>query len=166
MPLQYLAGQRLTADALQRAVPDRVVSANDQSVTSSITPVDSEIVITVDDLLKIDLEFRWQSNAGGIRWDWSETSGVSFISRFVGSPGFATSGSANNIADMAWRHGINFGTDIALAHYSTGSVQRGSEVLIVEGSGTLTFRFAQETSSGSATTVMAGAYAVVTRLGS
>jgi hypothetical protein len=166
MPLQYLAGQRLTADQLQRAVPDRVVQENDQSVTSSIAPVASEIVITVDDLTKIDLEFRWQSNAGGIRWDWAETGTVTFISRFIGAPGNATSGSVNNIADMTWRQGINFATDIALAHYTTGSIQRGSEVLTVEGAGTLTFRFAQETSNAAATTVFAGAYAVVTRLGS
>src|SRR3546814_4903818 len=70
MALQFLAGQRLTADALQRAVPDRVEQAADQSVTSSVTPVDSAIAITVDGLLKIDLEVRYTSGGGGLRWIW------------------------------------------------------------------------------------------------
>src|SRR3546814_13823862 len=100
MALQYLAGQRLTADALQRAVPDRVEQAADQSVTSSVTPVDSAIAITVDGLLKIDLEVRYTSGGGGIRWIWDADAGVTFMSRSVGASGSATSGSQTNVADM------------------------------------------------------------------
>src|SRR3546814_1064041 len=92
MALQYLAGQRLTADALQRAVPDRVEQAADQSVTSSVTPVDSAIAITVDGLLKIDLEVRYTSGGGGIRWIWDADAGVTFMSRSVRASGSATSG--------------------------------------------------------------------------
>src|SRR3546814_14439898 len=87
MALQYLAGQRLTADALQRAVPDRVEQAADQSVTSSVTPVDSAIAITVDGLPKIDLEVRYTSGGGGIRWIWDADAGVTFLSRSVGASG-------------------------------------------------------------------------------
>src|SRR3546814_5365619 len=72
MALQYLAGQRLTADTLQRAVPERVEQAADQSVTSSVSPVDSVIAITVDGLLKIDLEVRYTAGGGGIRWHWED----------------------------------------------------------------------------------------------
>src|SRR3546814_18361396 len=93
MALQYLAGQRLTADALQRAVPDRVEQAADQSVTSSVTPVDSAIAITVDGLLKIDLEVRYTSGGGGIRWIWDADAGVTFMRRSVGASGSATTGS-------------------------------------------------------------------------
>src|SRR3546814_13429426 len=100
MALQYLAGQRLTADALQRAVPDRVEQAADQSVTSSVTPVDSAIAITVDGLLKIDLEVRYTSGGGGIRWIWDADAGVTFMSRSVGASGSATSGSQTNVADL------------------------------------------------------------------
>src|SRR3546814_14403371 len=103
MALQYLAGQRLTADALQRAVPDRVEQAADQSVTSSVTPVDSAIAITVDGLLKIDLEVRYTSGGGGIRWIWDADAGVTFMSRSVGASGSATSGSQTNVADKIGR---------------------------------------------------------------
>lgn len=168
MALQYLAGQRLTADALQRAVPDRVVQGSDQSVTSSITPVASEIVITVDGLLKIDLEIRFGTGTtgGGFRWDWSDSGSVTFISRGVGAAGSATSGSPTNVADMYWREPTDFATDIAMAQYSNLATQRGTEKLIVDGSGTLTFRFAQETSVAVATTLFANSYALITRLGS
>src|SRR3546814_2587302 len=108
MALQYLAGQRLTADALQRAIPDRVEQAADQSVTSSVTPLDSAIAITVDGLLKIDLEVRYTSGGGGIRWIWDADAGVTFMSRSVGAPGSATSGSQTNVADMYWRSFSSF----------------------------------------------------------
>jgi hypothetical protein len=167
MALQFLAGQRLTADALQRAVPDRVVQGSNQSVTSSVALADSEIVITVDDLVRIDLEIRWRAEGGGIRWDWAGTGSVSLISRYVGAPGNATSGSPNNIADMFWRDMTNLGDDVALAQFTTSVGLRGAETLVVDGSGTLTFRFAQETSNANATSIAANvSYATVTRLGS
>lgn len=166
--LQYLAGQRLTADALQRAVPDRVVQGSDQTVTSSITPTASEIVITVDGLLLIELEIRFGTGSagGGFRWDWSDSGSVTFVSRAVGTSGSATSGSPTNIADMYWRAPTDFGTDVTSAQFTNLATQRGSEKLVVDGSGTLTFRFAQETSVAVATTLFANSHALITRLGS
>lgn len=166
MALQYLAGQRLTADALQRAVPDRVEQAVDQDVTSSITHVDSSIVIVVDGLLKIDLEIRYTSGGGGIRWNWSESAGVTFAARAAGSSGSATTGSQTNVADMYWRAFSAFNTVVSSNHINTFTTNRGSETLVVDGSGTLTLRWAQETSNAAATTLFANSYALVTRLGS
>src|SRR3546814_9854394 len=70
---------------------------------SSVTPVDSAIAITVDGLLKIDMEVRYTSGGGGIRWIWDADAGVTFMSRSVGASGSATSGSQTNVADMYWR---------------------------------------------------------------
>src|SRR3546814_1942274 len=70
---------------------------------SSVTPVDYAIAITVDGLLKIDLEVRYTSGGGGIRWIWDADDGVTFMSRSVGASGSATSGSQTNVADMYWR---------------------------------------------------------------
>lgn len=166
--LEYFAGQRLTADALQRAVPDRVVQGSDQTVTSSVTPTASEIVITVDGLLLIELDIRFGTGTagGGFRWDWSDSGSVTFISRGVGAPGAATSGSPTNVADMYWRQPTDFGTDVAIAQFSNLATQRGTERLVVDGSGTLTFRFAQETSVAVATTLFTNSHALITRLGS
>src|SRR3546814_3377565 len=114
---RVLFRSRLTADALQRAVPDRVEQAADQSVTSSVTPVDSAIAITVDGLLKIDLEVRYTSGGGGIRWIWDADAGVTFMSRSVGASGSATSGSQTNVADMYWRSFSSLTTvEIGRAH--------------------------------------------------
>jgi hypothetical protein len=166
MPLQYLAGQRLTADALQRAVPDRIVLGADKTVTSSTTLSDTDIAITVDDVMVVDLSFRWQSLAGGIRWAWSTTGSVTINSRVVGSAGQATAGTPEDLTTMRWRAGTTATTSMLIAHFSTGNAQRGQEQLVVEGSGILTFRIAQETSNASATTLFAESYAVVSRLGS
>ena len=68
---------------------------------------------------------------------------------------------------MNWRNLTTLATDVTIVHYSTSGVQRGSERLIVSGTGTLTFRFAQQVSNVNATNLDAGvSYAVVTRLAS
>lgn len=166
MALQYLAGQRLTADALQRAVPDRVVQAVDQDVTSSTAHVASSIVIEVDGLLKIDLEIRYTSGGGGIRWNWSESAGVTFVHRAAASSGSATSGSQTNVADMYWRSFSAFNTVTNSNHLNTFTTNRGAETLVVDGSGTLTLTWAQDVSNAAATTLFANSYALVSRLGS
>ncbi|MEU4386568.1 hypothetical protein [Promicromonospora sp. NPDC023805] len=166
MPLQYLAGQRLTADALQRAVPDRVRQNSDQSVTSSITPVASSIAITVDGLLKIDLELRFTPGGGGIRWDWLDAGSVTFIHRAVGAAGSAATGNPSDVSSMHWRAMPDFATDVSINQFNNFTTHRGTETLVVDGSGTLTLRFAQDASNAVATTLSAESYALITRLGS
>lgn len=166
MALQYLAGQRLTADALQRAVPDRVVQEDDQSVTSSITLVDSAIEVTVDGLLLIDLLFRWQSNGGGIRWAWADAGSVTSISRATQSAGSAATGTPDDLTSARFRAGTVLSTVLTIAHFQTGNAQQAAEQIVVDGSGTMTLQFAQETSNAGATTLFAESYAIITRLGS
>lgn len=167
MALTYLAGQRLTADALQRAVPDRVVQAADQAVTSSTTLVDTDIVITVDGLLKIDLEITWATVAagGGFKWGWLDAGSVSFVSRLILSPGTATSGTISNIADMQYRSAGSFAA-VSIAQFAAVTNGRVQETLVADGSGTLTLQFAQNVSDADATTFLADSYALITRLGS
>lgn len=168
MPLQYLAGQRLTADALQRAVPYRVSQGSTQSVTSSIVMVNTDIVIDVDDLLRIDLEINYGTAAtgGGIRWDWVFTGSVAVVSRTIGAAGSTSTGSPPNVSDMYWRNWNQVGSDITVNFMSSAQTHRGSETLVVDGSGTMTLQFSQETSAVGATTFIADSYAQVTRLSS
>lgn len=166
MPLQYLAGQRLTADALQRAVPTRVLQATDQTVTNSVTPVNSNIVITVDDLIKINMEIVYgtAASAGGFRWDWLATAGVTLRSRVIGSPGAAATSGPTAVSNMLWRNWTQFDTDIFINQMGTSTTNRVSESLVVDGAGTVTLRFAQETAAVPLTTLQADTYALVTRL--
>lgn len=107
------------------------------------------------------------AGGGGIRWDWNPSGSITLLSRFSGSGGDATTGTPSNLTTMSWRNLTTLGTDVTIAQFSTSGVQRGSETLIVNGSGTVTFRFAQETSNAAATDLDAGvSYALITRLAS
>jgi hypothetical protein len=164
--LQYLAGQRLTADALQRAVPDRVVQGSDQTKVSSTTLSDSGIVITVDGLLMIDLVVRYRAEGGGIRWAWSQGAGVSNVSRHAQSAGSNAAGTASTLTTSRLRGGTVLTSVLTVVQFDTGVDHSLRETLVVDGAGTLTFQFAQETGSVNATTVFAESYAQITRLGS
>src|SRR3546814_15849073 len=121
-----------------------VCSSDLQSVTSSVTPVDSAIAITVDGLLKIDLEVRYTSGGGGIRWIWDADAGVTFMSRSVGASGSATSGSQTNVADLYWRSFSSFTTVVNSNHLQTFTTNPGLETLVVDRAGVLTFPLAQD----------------------
>lgn len=168
MPLEFFAGQRLTADALQRVVPDRVVQGTDQTVSSSTTLVDSNIVIEVDDLIKVDLEINYGTAAsgGGIRWDWTDSGAVTLLARSIGTYGPSATGGPSAASDMNWRFWNQIDTDITVVQMGTAATNRISETLVLQGSGTLTLRFAQQVSAAPLTTLLAETYAVITRLGS
>jgi hypothetical protein len=166
MTLQYLAGQRLTADALPRAVPDRVVQGSDQTVASSTTLVDTDIVITVDGLLRIDLVVRWRAEGGGIRWAWDQGVGITNISRHSQSAGSGAAGSASDLTTTRLRGATVLTTVLQIAQFNTGVDHSMQEQVTVDGSGTLTFQFAQATSDVADTTIFAESYALITRLGS
>src|SRR5690625_7558616 len=100
MPLQYLAGQPLTADDLQNLAETRIVQGFDQSVVSSTTLADTAIVVPVRDMTKIELDIRYTSLGGGSSWAWAITSGaVTCYNRWITSswqspPGHAAHNSA------------------------------------------------------------------------
>jgi hypothetical protein len=161
MALEYLAGQILTADELQRTVTKRVTQGSSQDVASSTTIVDTSIVIPVDDLIKVNLEVRYQSRAGGIRWAWAESSGsVTLLSRAIGpAPGDGATGNNSELTLMFLRTQITLTEEQLVAHHNTNTSSRISEELIIEGSGEITLQFAQDTSNASATTFNGQSYA-------
>lgn len=71
---QYFAGQVLTADALNADRAKLVVQHNDQTVTSSTTPIASEITFTPEPNALYEY-FLWLSYSAtvnsGIFWEWN-----------------------------------------------------------------------------------------------
>ena len=166
MPLEYFAGQRLTADALQRAVTYRVVQNDSQSVASSTTLVDSNIVINVDDLMEIRLSARYESGGGGIRWRWGTSGSISVSeARDIVSAGDNTTAGPSLLDHMRHRSVLTLGETQLVAHIANATSFLIEERVVVQGSGSLTFEFAQETSNAGETVLFPQSYASVTYLG-
>lgn len=166
MPLQYFAGQRLTADQLQLAVPERISQSSSQNVTSSITPVDSNLTVTISDLTHINMDARYETTGGGFRWVWKATGSIVTTSRTVMTSGRTiTSGTIFDIPEMQYFNFDSLTSAATVEDWTTSNSQRLSEELLVDGSGTLTFQFAQETSNAGATTLRGESHMIVTRMG-
>lgn len=146
--------------------PGYVTQGFNQDVTSSIVLQDSTLTVPVNGLSQIDLSARYTSLAGGIRWAWSTSGSITTLDRAILSAGQSTSTTATtaNIADMRLRTIVTITEEQTSAHFTTSATQLIKEWLIVEGTGSVTFRFAQQTSSASATTLMAQTNAIITRL--
>lgn len=160
----------LERKALENARADayQVVQGADQTVTSSIVLANSSIVVPVEGRTKIDLEVRYQSAAGGggIRWGWATGGSVTLLGRGITAAGSGTAGSPQDTQEMYWRNWLTLSGVPTVNQFNTSATNRISEVLLVEGSGTLTFQFAQQVSTGVATTVFSDSYALVTRVAS
>lgn len=165
MPLQYFAGQKLTADALQRATTYRVVQNDSQSVASSTTLVDSNIVINVDDLMEIRLSARYEMDGGGIRWAWDDSGTISLEARDIVSAGDNTTAGPSLIDHMRHRTILTIGEVQTVADFSSATSFLIEERLVVSGSGTITFQFAQQASNAGETVLFPQSYASVTYLG-
>lgn len=156
--------------ALESARPDayQVVQGSDQSVTSSIVLANSSIVVPVEGRTLINLEVRYQSAAGGggIRWGWATSGSLTLLGRGITAAGSGTAGSPQDTQEMYWRNWLTLGGVPVVNQFNTSATNRISEVLLVEGSGTLTFQFAQQVSTGVATIVFSDSYALVTRVAS
>ncbi|MFC4333855.1 hypothetical protein [Salininema proteolyticum] len=165
MPINFLAGQRLTADDLQALAATRVTQGTEQSVASSTTLTDTSIVVPVNDLTEIRLLVRYTSLGGGMRWAWSTTSGsVTMYNRSIGSHGESTTGNAATVADMRWRQVLTDDEEQTVDHFTTNTSSLIWEDLIVDGDGELTFQFAQVTSDASETSIHRNSYATWQRL--
>lgn len=165
--VSFAAGERLTAAKLNQALSiERVVQAPaDQSVTSSTTlvnstyivlPVDANALYVMDMLMLIS-----GATAGDITYDWVAPSG-SFMRKSYFSYPFgetATTGLMDRVAQD------NFTGDSATMGTGTMTGIRPSGYISTSGtSGTLQFRFAQRTSSASATTLRAGTWMRLTKI--
>ncbi|TDC63872.1 hypothetical protein E1258_09505 [Micromonospora sp. KC207] len=166
MTIDFFAGQVPTADELLALAPGYVAQGSSQAVTSSTTLVDSAIVVPVNGLSMIDLAVRYTALAGGMRWAWSVTGTVTMLSRSILSAGESTSTTAGtaNIADYRLRQIATATEEQTTAQFNNASTQLIREWLIVDGVGDVTFRFAQQASNASATTLNAASFATVERL--
>lgn len=162
----FLAGQIPTADSLNALKVFRVEQGSSQAVTSSTTIVDSDIVVPIDGLCEVFLSVRYTMLAGGIRWAWSSTGTVNSLNREIISAGdVATSASgAARITDMRMRQIVTLTEEQIVTQINTSTAFMINERLILEGTGTVTWRFAQQTSNASATTVDEFSYATRTAL--
>lgn len=166
MTISFNAGQALTADDLMTLATTRYVQGTSQDSVSSVTLADSAIVVTVAGLSEVNLSARYTSLAGGIRWAWRATGTVTVTSRDIVSAGSSTSSTsaASNIADMRFRQNATVDEEQTTAHINTTTAHMIQERVICEGSGTLIFQFAQNTSNASATTLHQNSFATVRQL--
>lgn len=153
---------------LASSLPVRYSQGADQPVSSSTTVVGSSIVIPITDPVVIRLDARYTSLGGGMRWAWATTSGtVTCYSRLIHSAGQTPgSGNAAEIPEMRLRMIATPSEVQTTAHFTTNTSMAIQETLVCAGApeGTLTFRFAQESSSSSATTLDDTSYALVQRI--
>jgi len=166
MTIDFYAGMVPTADELLALTLGYVVQGSSQAVTSSTTLVDSSIVVPIDGLSEVRLSARYTALAGGMKWAWSATGTVTCTARDIMSAGETTTTTAGtaNIDDMRWRQIATLGEEQSTDQYNNASTQLIAERLIVDGVGDLVFRFAQDTSNASATTLNAASFATVERL--
>jgi hypothetical protein len=157
----FYAGHKPTAAEYAAVVaavaelrPIRARKTGPQSVTSSTTLVDdSELLLPVDGSSEYEvlgLVFFSAAVAGDLKIGWSGPSGAGFSWSFGGGP--STISSASDI----WYHGSNTigGTDIA-GGTGSNAILRVAGVLTTTNAGTLLLRWAQGTSSGTATSIVA-----------
>ena len=164
MAVEFFAGMVPTADELQTLVGIRVVQGTAQDVTSSTTLVDSSISIPIDGLCTVELKARYTSGSsgGGIKWAWGSTGTVSSLARTAITPGSApTSLSSNqNITGYRMRQIAGLTEEHSIANYSGSTTQYFGEDLVLEGTGLLVLRFAQQASNAASTTLHANSYAI------
>lgn len=106
---QWFAGQVMIADALNARHPKLVQQENDQTLTSSITPINSEIIFTPEPNGTY-LYWLWISYSAtinnGLRWQWL-ASGATFcsFSQSISNPG--ASGTSNTAQSVNMRRPAN-----------------------------------------------------------
>jgi hypothetical protein len=170
--MTFLSGQILSAADLNDAIDFHTLSrydlGADHDVTSAtgITLQNTALVCTIEDLSEVRLSARFTSNAGGIRWAWSVTGTVTCTSRDIASPGSSTSATdgSSEIADMRLRQNATITEEQLVAHITTATTYAFTERLVVEGAGTIVFRFAQHTSNAAITRMHSQTFATVRRM--
>jgi hypothetical protein len=163
------AGSRLTAANLGAIGPQIIVKTahTDRSSTTTYAN-DPELTtsLSANAIYLVEFVLFYAGNAGLIKTTWTVPTGVSSANRSVMGPGSAaTDGAANNISMRSGVHG--YGTDIVYGNRGATLNQLVAvETSIVQttSAGTCALRWAQNTSSASATRVAAGSYMRVTRI--
>lgn len=171
--MTFLSGQLLTAaglnDAFDAVTEYRYDLGSDHDVTSAtgVTLQNTAIVVPVDGLSVVRGSFRFTSNNGGIRYAWSASGTVAALSRDMISPGSSTTATdgSNEIADMRFRQNATLTEEQRIAHMASAATTfLIRELLIVNGTGNLTFRFAQDTSNVAITRLHSQSFATIRRI--
>lgn len=150
----FSAGQVLTADDLMAITWQRVYQGTSQDVTSSTTLVDTALVVPVDGPTIVRASLRYASGGGGISWAWS-ASGTAGGRRFLWTYGPNGTNAEEGTAQF---RNFSSGSTHQTPHFSGASTLAILEELELDGTGELTFQFAQETSNSSATTLNGDSY--------
>lgn len=164
MSIDLYAGQVPTADELLAMALRYIRLGTAHNVTNSTTLQSTALIVPIDGPTIVDLSARYTSLAGGIRWAWAVNSGSpSLLSRDIMSAGSSTSDTdgTHEIADMRWRQIATLDEAQLCAHFDAAATQLIRERLLLEGTGEIVFRVAQETSNASATTLNANSWASV-----
>lgn len=154
-----LAGQKVTASLLTSMEMVTVVKAANQAVTSSTTLVnDNELFLSVaaSAVYQLDgwIPYDGAFSAGDFKTDWSVPTGATML----WSPnGPSTGGSALYTSNT-----VAAGTTVSIGTYGTGGAYTSASVrgrlVTSTTAGTLQFKWAQNSSNATATTVYAGAW--------
>lgn len=160
MAISFFAGQNLTADDLMAIQWHRVQQGVDQQVVSSTTLTQSALVVPVQGVTAVQLFLHYDSDGGGITWDWSVTAGAvdTADGRWIYGHGQTTTGDVLNSTSMQM-HRSTLTTSRSVNHFTTQSPNAMLEDMTVTGSGEITLRFAQQASNAAATTLQATTYA-------
>ncbi|MFJ3173799.1 hypothetical protein ACIPJK_23870 [Streptomyces roseus] len=153
-PTPY-AGQRATADLLASMLPISVVKAADESVTSStalqddnhlILPMEANATYIVEGALFYDGQF----NAGNLKLTWTLPTSATIY----WAPNAPALGGAAAYASQATTTGT-----LSVGTYGTGGTKTtasiSATVITAATAGSMTLRWAQDTSSATATTIYA-----------
>ena len=173
MPYQYpplYAGERITASLLQGMIPQFVVSPADttRAVTTNIS-ADPYLSFSVTAgglyLVEFDVLFGGVT-AAGISTTWTVPAGTSGTRSAMGPGSSASGGSAANIS-LNLTAGV-FSTVISYGCATNAStayqVLREAAAFTASSTGTVSFNWAQTTSSATGTVVAAGSWGRMTEL--
>lgn len=166
----FLAGQVLTADDLTEALEKVVEQGSDQSVSSSATPVGSNLSFAVvsGGVYWVQVRARWTqpSPGGGFRAEWAAPAGTSSLRLVLAAGDTATGGSddATTMTSRAWVLSQEITAGSGLGESSTHAWHE--DILLTAGDdGTVTFEFAQNDSNANATVLSASSFLLWRRVG-
>lgn len=133
----------------------------DESVTSSTTlQNDNHLTYTFPSagLYEINLNLSYTGDpAGDILCDWATTGTVTIYSRRY-TTGCAQAMTSAYDTTLKYRSYANLADDVTYGAYNNTCVAKENFLINVTASSTITFRWAQDTSSTTATTVQEGSY--------
>lgn len=157
------AGKRLTAPLLRQMLPLEAYSSGDQSVTSSTTLVNhTELVLpgaanAVYDLMTV-LYYSAAAATGDLDYAWTLPAGASLRRGLMG-PAFATTGSAS---EELYQSRVSSGATTRFSPGGAGGNHKvaveWARILMGSTAGDIQLQFAQQASSATATTILAGSW--------